>query len=238
MNPDRNKIIKFMQSTAKKPMSFRELSISFEISKKGRNSFKRLIFEMVENGELVKIRGGRYGLPSKMSIITGRLISHPDGYGFVVPDEEGEDIYIRRGRLRDAMHSDRVTVRIEGTKPDGKREGGIIKVIERAHKTLVGKLEKLRGGAFVIPSEERILYDIVVPVNQTMKAKGGELVTVEITRWPSKRAAPMGRVIEVLGDPEDPDVEAELITRKFGLVLKFPNTVQEAAEKIASTVQE
>ena len=184
----------------------------------------------------MKMRGGRYGLPSKMNLINGTLTCNPSGFGFVIPDEGGDDLFIDRRRLKGAMHGDHVVARVERMKRDGKKEGSIIRIAERAVKSVVGRFTRSRGFSLVIPSNERILDEIIIPPRMSKGARDGQIVVAEITRWPAERQAPSGRVTDVLGDPEDPDVEIEVLVRKFNLPLLFPEEVEEAAEAVPDTV--
>ncbi len=226
-------ILEFMEREARRPLSLKELMKALGIPQEQKRTFRKLLKEMVSSGELVRIRGGRYGLPSKMNLVTGELTCHPDGFGFVTPDEGGEDIFIPPRRLDGAMHGDRVVVRIEARRRGGeKREGSIIRVLSRAHKRVVGRFIKTRGVSFVIPSNERILERIVIPEGKTGGAKDGEIVEAEITRWPTTWQAPLGRIVEVLGESTDPDVEIDIIARKYDLPRKFPRHVLKEAKRI------
>lgn len=232
------KIVEFMKEGAYKPMSFKELVHVFGVKRAGRDRFKRLIKRLVSDGTLIEIRGGRYGLPSKMNLVTGELICHPDGFGFVRPEEGGADVFIAPRRFAGAMHGDAVAARVEGHKEGGKREGRIIRVIKRAHKVITGRIEKEREFSSVIPSDERILDKIIIPPKDSKGAPDGVIVAVEITRWPGRDTVAAGRVIEILGDPEDPDVEADVILKKYGLPNRFPPHVMEEVKGIPARVLE
>jgi ribonuclease R len=238
LEESQKKILDLMKEEAYKPMSFKELLHLFDVRKEKRDRFKRLVKEMVSEGTLVKIRGGRYGLPSKMNLLTGELICHPDGFGFVRPEEGGEDIFINPRKLAGAMHGDVVVARVEGYKDKGRREGKVIRVVKRAHKVVTGRFERGKGFGVVVPSDERILERIVIPPRETRGAVEGTIVTVEITRWPGRDTVPAGKILEVLGDPEDPDVEAEVILKKFGLPNRFPAAVEREVKDIPMTVGE
>ncbi len=230
-------ILEFMKSGARRPLSFRELVKSFNVPRSDRNRFKSTIKKMVDEGMLVKIRGARYGLPTRMNLVTGELTCHPDGFGFVIPEEGGEDVFIGPRKLRGAMHGDRVVARVEGYKRGGRREGSIIRVLERAHKEVVGRFKKVRGASFVIPANERILDDIVIPPRNTMGARDGTMVVARITRWPASHQSALGKIVEIIGDPEDPDVEVEVIARKYGLPHRFPPGVLHEVESVAMEVR-
>ena len=208
-----------------------------------RDRFKRIIKSMVSEGLLIKTRGGRYGLPSKMNLVTGRLTCHPDGYGFVVPEGAGKeregDIFISNRKLSGAMHNDTVVARVEGIKKGGRgdrREGSIIRVISRANKTIVGRFEWGRGFGVVIPSDERVISDIIIPPKEAKGATDGMIVSAEITRWPAKNMGATGRVLDIIGDPDDPDVEAEVILRKYGLPNRFPLSVMHEVKGVPREV--
>ncbi len=231
-----DKIVEFMRERAERPLSFKELVYAFEVPRDRRDAFKRVLKGLVREGALIKIRGGRYGLPSKMNLVAGTLSCHPDGFGFVVPDEGGADVFINPRRLGGAMHGDSVVARVEGFKSGGRREGKIIRVIKRALKEVVGRYESARGYGIVIPSDERVLGSVIIPPKDKGAAEDGKIVVAEITRWPSKDVAAAGRITEVIGDPEEPDVEAEVILKKFGLPNKFPPPVVAAARAVEQEV--
>ncbi len=230
-------ILEFMKEVSYRPMSFKELALAFEIGKEERDRFKKLLKGLINQGTLIKIRGGRYGLPSKMNLVTGELSCHRDGFGFVRPEEGGEDVFINPRKLGGAMHGDTVVARVEGQKGGGKREGGIIRVVKRAHKLVVGRFERGKGFGVVIPSDERILDKIIIPPSEMKGAPEGVIVTAEITRWPARNISPAGKIIEVIGNPEDPDVEVEVILKKFGLPHRFPADVAREAKEAAVDVR-
>jgi len=186
--------------------------------------------------------------------ITGRLVAHRDGYGFVIPDEpiagvEG-DIFIPPPALADAMHGDRVAVRPSAQRRGDKMEGRIVRVLERAHPTLVGQFHFAQGGGgdrnnYVQPYDARIRQPVVIPAGEEVplgyrgqrKDLEGALVNVELTRFPSATGEPpRGRVIEVLGHTGDLGLDVKVIIRKYHLPEEFPPEVQRAAERIALTI--
>ncbi len=235
---DGNRILDFMRERAERPLSFREIVRAFDVRKEERDRFKKLLRDLVKEGTLIKIRGGRYGLPAKMNLVTGEISCHPDGFGFVAPEEGGTDVFINPRRLAGAMHGDTVVARVEGVKPGGRREGKIIRIIKRAHKEVVGRFERAKGFGVVIPSDQRVLSAIIIPPKDTGYAEDGKIVVAEITRWPQKNMAAAGRITEVIGDPEEPDVEAEVILKKFGLPSRFPAHAAAEARGVAREVSE
>ncbi len=226
-----------MKVEALRPVSSKELIRKLKVGKPGRDGFKRLLKEMVSDGTLIKLKGNRYGLPSKMNLIGGLFEAHPNGFGFVTPEgsvrKGPDDLFIGRRKKKGAMHGDRVVARIEGFSREGKKEGTIVRVLERANRHVVGEFLKLKGVSIVRPSEKRLTEEIVVPPRLRLGARSGDIVVVEITRWPSKGAAASGRVTELLGAPDNPDVEIEILVRKYSLSMSFPAPIIKEAEKVA-----
>ena len=165
--------------------------------------------------------------------VTGRLSCHQDGYGFVIPDEGGDDIFIPARYLRENIHGDRVVASVEAGHRYGRREGRILQTLERGCSTLVGRFEAGGAGGVVIPDEPRIPHRVAIPRKQAGTARGGEVVVVEITAYPSGDRGMAGRIVEVLGRPGDPDTEVLTIARKYGLPMIFPPDVLAEARSVA-----
>ena len=135
-----------------------------------------------------------------------------------VLEPAGGDIYIAGTHLNEAMQGDRVVVRIERIKDGGRAEGRIIRILERANQLIVGRYDRGEDGmGFVVPFDRRVLMDVVIPAGQEGGASPGEMVTVELTRWPTSTRGAIGRVAEVLGDIDAPGVDTEIIIRKYGI---------------------
>src|ERR1043166_4256191 len=170
----RDHVLSLMRDRVHHPAGMRELLQLLKIPRDDRTSFKRHIKSLVASGELIHIRGHRFGLPEKMDLYVGRLQTHPGGYGFVAPErplDAGGDIYISGPMLNEAMHGDRVVVRIERVKEGGRAEGRVIRVLERANERIVGRYERdvdgdgdrgrarARGMGYVVPFDRRVLMD-------------------------------------------------------------------------------
>src|SRR6476661_4552340 len=166
----RDHVLALMRERVHHPASMRELLQVLKVPKDDQTSFKRHVKSLVSSGELIQIRGNRFGLPEKMDLYVGRLQTHPAGYGFVTPErplETGGDIYISPPHLIDAMHGDRVVVRIERVKEGGRAEGRVIRILERANESIVGRYERDDNGmGYVAPFDRRVLMDIFVPPGQ------------------------------------------------------------------------
>jgi len=211
-----------MRQRVPHPATSRELLRVLKIPRDERTSFKRNLRSLVSDGALVEIKGNRYGLPDRMDLVVGKLDGHPSGFGFVAPERPIEgltrDIYVAEHNMKEAMHGDRVVVRIERYREDGRAEGQIVQVLERASTSVVGRyVVDISGLGFVTPFDKRLSTDIEIPRGETHDAESGEMVTVEVTRWPTPTRGPAGRIVEVLGDINDPGVDTEIILRKHDI---------------------
>src|SRR5439155_13573057 len=176
----------------------------------------------------------------KERLLEGRLQVNPAGFGFVVPDEaapgERNDIYIAAANLIEAMHGDRVLARVERETPRGL-EGRIVRILERAHDTVVGRFETDAGGlAYVVPFDKRITVDIHVPSGQSASAELNDMVVVQITRWPTAARGAVGRVVEVLGNINEPGVDTQIIIRKHNIPDSHSDESVEEARRLGSAV--
>jgi ribonuclease R len=217
----RDHVLAMMRDRVHHPAGMRELLQVLKVPREERATFTRHIKALVSSGDLIQIRGHRFGLPEKMDLYVGRLQTHPAGYGFVTPErplETGGDIYISGPLLNEAMHGDRVVVRIERIKEGGRAEGRVIRILARANERVVGKYDRDDNGmGYVVPFDRRVLMDVFVPPGQDGGASPGQMVTIELTRWPTATRGAIGRVAEVLGNIDAPGVDTEIIIRKHGI---------------------
>src|SRR6202521_5639485 len=229
---NRDHILAQMRERVYHPAGIRELLQLLRVPRDERSSFKRHLASLVASGDLIQIRGQRFGLPEKMDLHVGRLQTHAGGYGFVVPERplDGGDIYVSGPHLNEAMHGDRVVARVERVKDGGRLEGRIIRILERSNARLVGRYDRDQDGmGYVVPFDRRVLMDIVVPKGQEGGASPGEMVKVELTRWPTSTRGAIGRVGAVLGTIDAPGVDTEIIINKYGIPdAHSPEAVAEA----------
>src|SRR4051812_6609786 len=217
----RDQVLDLMRERVHHPAGMRELLQILKVPREERTTFKRHVKSLVSSGDLIQIRGHRFGLPEKMDLYVGRLQTHPAGYGFVTPErplENGGDIYISGPLMNEAMHGDRVVARIERIKEGGRAEGRVIRILERANASIIGRYERDDNGlGYVAPFDRRVLMDLVIPAGQEGGADPGQMVIVELIRWPTQTRSAIGRVAEVLGDIDAPGVDTEIIIRKHGI---------------------
>ncbi len=198
------------------PATIRELMRVLGIGRSERYGFRRSIARLVDAGDLVRVRGNRYGLADRMRSAVGRLAVNPRGFGFVSPEHGGGDIYVAGAHLDRALHGDRVRVRVEGTRD--RAEGRIVEVLERANDELVGRYEVDEAGdGFVVPFDDRVAVDLRITAGGDGGAEPGELVAAAVERWPGGGRGPVGRVLEVIGRLDEPGVDTALVIRKYRL---------------------
>ena len=231
-------LLERIRETVHHPATARELIQLLRVPREERAGFKRQLKGMVASGDLLQIRGNRFGLPEKMDLVVGRLTTNPGGFGFVVPEHGDADIYIAAPNLTEAMHGDRVVARIERRSEKGA-EGRIIKILQRSQSSIVGRFELDSAGlGFVVPFDRRVLTDVHVPTGRWSSAEAGDMVVVEITGWPSATRGPVGRVTDVLGRIDEPGVDTQIIIRKFNIPDAHGEESVEEARRLGLVVKE
>ncbi|HEY6865160.1 MAG TPA: ribonuclease R [Burkholderiales bacterium] len=213
------------------PLTEDALAHRVGIASHEREAFERRVAAMEREGQLLRNRKGALLVAEKIHLIAGRVEGHPDGYGFVVPDDGSPDLHLDPREMRKVLHRDRVMVREAGEDRRGRREAAIVEVIERANAKLVGRLRQDRNFLYVEASDRRISQDVFVAPEDAGGAKPGEVVVVQLTAQPDAYAKPMGRVIEVLGDATDPGIEIEIALRKHDLPFEFSERARAQAEQ-------
>ena len=212
-------------------------------------ALRRMLRDLERAGDIARIRKDRYVLPAEADLVSGKLSIHPAGYGFLTSEKSGEsDVFIAAENVGTAMHGDRVVVRMSpepsAGRIKGRREGRVIRILERAHDTIVGTLQRSRNFYYVVPDDPRFVHDIYVrPVagareRQRSAADGtvGDKVVVRLDDWQSRHVNPEGEIIEVLGPASAPGIDVLSIIRKYHLPTQFPSDVLEQAERIPQTV--
>src|SRR5204863_5180735 len=168
----------------------------------------------------------------------GIVQGHPDGFGFLVPEDGGGDLFLDPREMHKVLHGDRVTARRIGSDKRGRPEGAIVDVLERVNRTIVGRFYEERGIAFVVAENRRINQDLLVPPGERGNAKSGDVVVVEIVEQPSPQREAIARVVEVLGGYTDPGMEIEIALRKHDLPHEFSLAARKQAAKLPAEVTE
>ncbi|MFD2922653.1 ribonuclease R [Halobacillus naozhouensis] len=235
------KVQEYFNEKATKPLSVSELEEALELE--GSDEFKDLmkaLNQLEEQGELVRTRKNRFGLPEKMNLIRGRIQMHAKGFAFLLPEDDSkDDVYIHHSDLHSAMNNDTVLVRIEKRDENGQRpEGTVIRIVERATTRVVGTFESSRNFGFVVADDKRIPNDIFIPKGQTNGAIEGHKVIVSITKFPEERMSAEGEVVEILGHKNDPGIDIISIIHKHGIKTEFPEEVLEQAGQTPDQISE
>ncbi len=181
---------------------------------------------MERDGQLIRNRRGKYALVAQMDLVRGRVTGHKDGFGFLIPDDGSQDLFLTPYQMRSLFPGDIVLARSTEHGTRGKREGVVVEILERNTQQLVGRYYEEKNIAFVQPDHKDINQDIVIPPGEQGKAKHGQYVVIEITHQPTSRRQATGRVIEILGDHLSPGMEIEVAIRAHGLPLEWPLEVK------------
>jgi ribonuclease R len=234
------KLLHYMKDEAYKPLTVQELEAAFGIQ--DSNDFKEFVkalVQMEEKGLVVRTRANRYGLPEKMNLVRGKLTGHAKGFAFVVPEEPGmDDIFIPPTETNNAMHGDTVLVRVSSESSGQRREGTIIRIIERGIQQIVGTYVESKNFGFVIPDDKKFARDIFIPKAASKGAVEGHKVVVKLTSYPEGRKSAEGEVITILGHKNDPGVDILSIIHKHGLPMEFPDEVLKQASEVPDTIDE
>ncbi|MHB8741700.1 MAG: ribonuclease R [Sulfuricaulis sp.] len=234
--PSREAILELLVER-NEPLPFRALADDLGVKgERDEDAFVRRLRAMERDGQILKNRRDLYCIAHKMDMVSGRVSGHPDGFGFLIPDEKGEDVFLPPREMRQVMHGDRVMARVIGVDPRGRREGVVVEVLERARTSVVGRYVTRDGMVFVVPEEKRIAQDIVIPRGGEGGATEGQMVVAEITAPPTHRTAPAGRVVEVLGDHMAPGMEIQVAIRSHDIPYVWPETVTREAEQFSAEV--
>ncbi len=196
----------------------------------------RRLNAMERDGQIKPDRSGNYQLAHSSNFIEGRVSSHRDGFGFLIPDDATADIFLPEKEMQKVLHGDRVQARIIGTDRRGRPEGTIVEVVSRGNTHVIGRLLNENGVWVVAPEDKRIVQDIML-TGSPGKAKTGQVVSVELTEQPSRFSQPVGKIVEVLGDIDDPGMEIEIAVRKYGVPHEFSEEAKKAAARLPSEVR-
>lgn len=227
----KEKILAFMHEDAYKPLSAEDLAEQLELKAQELDDFWAVLAELESTAEIIKTRFDKYGVPSRMNLVVGRLEASSKGFGFVVSESLEQDLFIPPNAMLSAMNNDIVVARINRSLSGmGKRpEGEIIRIVSRANNMVVGLFESSRSYGFVLPDDKRIGKDIFIAREDFNGAKTGHKVVVEITKWPEGRKSAEGKIVEVLGFKGDKGIEILSIIKKHNLAIDFPDEVKRAA---------
>lgn len=201
-------------------------------------ALRRRLRAMERDGQLIYTRRGTYAPVDKLDLICGRISGHRDGFGFLVPDDGSDDLFLSPAQMRLVFDRDRALVRVAGFDRRGRREGGIVEVIERAHESIVGRYYEENGIGFVVADNPKIQQEVLVTPGRTAGARIGQFVEIKITHWPTARFQPQGDIVEVIGNYMAPGMEIDVALRSYDIPHVWPEAVVKEARKLKPEVEE
>jgi len=198
------------------------------------DALRKRLRAMERDGQLMVNRRGDYGLVDKMQLLRCRVQGHRDGYGFAMPigGAKDEDIYLSARQMNFVFDGDEVLVRVTGLDRRGRQEGKVVEVLVRAHQRIVGRYQEESGIGYVIPDNSRINHQLLIPPREKGKAVSGQIVTAEITHFPTGQLGAKGRIVEILGDHMDPGLEIDVAIRSHGIPWEWPEAVVDEAGRL------
>jgi ribonuclease R len=241
----REQVLSLLARKDYRPLNKIDIGRKLDLTGSERVTLRKILRELERAGEIARIRKNRYVLPAEADLIAGKLSIHPAGYGFLVPEKSGEpDVFIAAENIGTAMHGDRVVARVLRDTPSdrikGRREGRVIRILERAHDTIVGTVQRSRNFYYVVPDDPRFVHDVYVHPDRDQRpgpsANVGDKVVVRLDAWESRHINPEGEIIEVLGPASMPGIDMLSIIRKYHLPAEFPKDVLDQATRISEEV--
>jgi ribonuclease R len=236
--PSRELILKQLADRGS-PARREELIAEFGLhSEEDQEALRRRLRAMERDGQLIYTRGGTYAPVDKLDLVLGRISGHRDGFGFLVPDDGSDDLFLSPAQMRLVFDGDRVLARVAGFDRRGRREGALVEVIHRAHETIVGRYYEEAGIGFVQADNPKIQQEVLVTPGRTAGAKLGQFVAIKITHWPTARFQAQGDIVEVVGNYMAPGMEIDVALRSYDIPHVWPEAVLKEAAKLKPEVQE
>ena len=230
--PSRERILDFLRERAV-PMRMEELAAALDVHGTATTeAFAGRLAAMERDAQLMTNRKGQLCVVAKLDLVPGTIQGHPDGYGFLIPDDGGADLFLSPKEMRKALNGDRATARQIGVDKRGRPEGAIVDVLAHANRQIVGRLHEERGIWFLVAENRRINQDILVPPDLRGTAKPGQVVVGELIAQPSAHREALAKIVQVLGSYTDPGMEIEIALRKHDLPHEFPAPVKRQAGRL------
>lgn len=234
--PSREFILEALASDGA-PLAIEQLAELLKLpDERDRESLRRRLNAMERDGQLIRNRKNAYLLIDKSDLIRGRVVGHADGFGFLVSDEGGDDLFLSPREMRSLFHDDVIVARVVGVDYRGRREAAVVEILERNTQKVTGRYFREGGVGFITPDNKRISHSISIPAESRGKARNGQIVSAEIVDQPTQRTPPIGRVIEVLGDHMAPGMEIDVAIRVHELPLAWPPALEKEIASLSEKV--
>jgi len=234
--PGRNEILDFLEKSGK-PKKLKEILAEFGLQgQRMRSLLENRLYDMVRAGQIIENRRREFCLTAKLDLIAGVVIGHRDGFGFVRPDDGGDDVYLSAREMRSLFDGDRVAVKIIGRDRRGKPEGDLVEVLERGLREVAGQFIRERGIGLVIPDNAKLAHRILIAKGEAGKAKPGQIVVAEILDYPSQVEQATGRIVRVIGEPGKKGIATDIAIHSHAIPTDWPKAVREEIGKFGKTV--
>ncbi len=201
-------------------------------------ALRRRLRAMERDGQLIYTRRGAYAPVDKLDLVCGRISAHRDGFGFLIPDDGSDDLFLSPVQMRLVFDGDRCLARVSGFDRRGRREGALVEVIGRAHESVVGRYFAESGVGYVVPDNPKIQQEVLVTPGRDLGAKAGQFVEIRITHWPTQRFQAQGDIVEVIGNYMAPGMEIDVALRSFDIPHVWPEAVEQEARRLRPEVLE
>ncbi|HSN51161.1 MAG TPA: ribonuclease R [Woeseiaceae bacterium] len=235
--PSRSELIDFLEK-AGRPLKVKQIIEEFGLKgERMRTLLEERLETMHRAGQIIENRRREYCLTAKLDLVTGTVSGHPDGFGFVARDDgDGDDVYLSAREMRALFHGDRVVIRVVGQDRRGKPEGKLVEVLERAAREVAGQFIRERGIGLVIPDNPKIAHRVLIAQGETGKAKHGEMVVAEILDYPTHFEQATGRIVRVIGAPDQKGIATDIAIHSNGIPTEWPGAVRKQVTQFGSTV--
>jgi len=236
--PSRELILQLIEQRGK-PIGRKQIAESFSLESEDQlEALRRRMRAMERDGQVLFNRRQQYCLVDKQDLIAGRILSYPDGFGFLKPDDAGEDLFLSPREMNQVLHNDRALVRVSGVDRKGRREGKIVEVLERNTHQVVGHFINEHGVQFVKPDNKKITQNVLITKGEDHGAKKGDMVVATLTEQPTSRRQPIGKITEVLGAHMAPGMEIDVAIRTYELPNEWPEAVLKQVKPLKKVVAE
>ncbi len=236
--PSRELILQLIEQRGK-PIGRKQIAAEFSLASEDQlEALRRRMRAMERDGQVLFNRRQQYCLVDKQDLIAGRILSYPDGFGFLKPDDTGEDLFLSPREMNQVLHNDRALVRVSGVDRKGRREGKIVEVLERNTHQVVGHFISEHGVQFVKPDNKKITQNVLIPKGESHGAKKGDMVVAAIIEQPRPHRQPIGKISEVLGAHMAPGMEIDVAIRTYELPNEWPDAVLEQVKPLKKVVAE
>ncbi|MEN0044247.1 MAG: ribonuclease R [Pseudomonadota bacterium] len=233
--PDRNAILDVLTERGR-PMDYDALAEHFGIrTRKDRKKLNEVLTRALRAGQIHLNRSEEYCLAERLHLVTGNVSAHKDGFGFLVTDDDSDDLYLSPREMQRLMHGDRVAGKVHKRTRRGA-EGRVVDILERAHTEVAGKYIRERGIGLVIPDNPRLTQRVLIPQGEHGGAKAGEMVVAKILDYPEREAQATARIVQVLGAPDKRGMPTDLAIHAHGIPHQWPRAVAEQAKSFGRTV--